>query len=94
MHHFKFFEIVYVHSQIKQEDVDFHQYYSNGKLEELKNRMDRKEYPPRFKATVIAKHKSFFAKAHRKIIIQSTCNAKFSYKGKISIPCTSSEGSY
>ena len=47
-------------SQIKQGDVDFHQYYSNGKLEELKNRMDRKEYPPRCKATVVAKHKNFF----------------------------------
>ena len=53
--------------------------------------MDRKEYPPRCKATVVAKNKSFFAKAHRKIIIQC---ANHSYKGKISIPCTSNEGNY
>ena len=54
--------------------------------------MDQKEYPPRCKATVVAKHKNFFVKAHRKIIIQCICNANCSYKGKISIPCTSNEG--
>ena len=79
-------------SQIEQGDVDFHQYYSNGKLEELKNRMDQKEYPPRCKATVVAKHKNFFVKAHRKINVQCTCKANCSYKGKISIPCTNNEG--
>ena len=78
-------------SQIKQKDVDFHQYYSNSKLDELKYRMDQKEYPPRCKATVIAKHKNFFVKAHRKIVIRCTCNTS-SYEGTIFIPCTSSEG--
>ena len=83
---------VYYLSQIKQGDVDFHQYYSNGKLEDLKYRMDQKQYPPRCKVTVVAKHKNFFVKAHRKITIQCTCNTKYSYKGKVSIPCTSDEG--
>ena len=67
--------------------MDFYQYYDN-KLEELKNRMDQSQYPPRCKARVIAKHINFFAKSKR-IIIECSCNAKCSYKGKISIPYTS-----
>ena len=55
--------------------------------------MDLKQYPPRCKARVVAKHKRFFAKASRKIKIQCKCNTKQSYKGKISIPC-SSNGMY
>ena len=84
--------ITYVRSQIKKEDVDFHQYYSNDELEILKYKMDQKQYPPRCEAIVTAKHKNFFDKSSWKIIIQCMCNAKFSYKGKISIPCISSEG--
>ena len=40
--------------------MDFYQYYINGRLEELKFRMDENLYPPRCKARVQAKHKSFF----------------------------------
>lgn len=79
----------YVSLQIRREDVDFYKYYDKGKLKELKHRMDHRQYPPRCKAKVIANsHNSFFTKSSKKITVQCICNAKCSYKGKISIPCT------
>lgn len=41
-------------SQIKQKEVDFHQYYKNGRDEELKYRMGQKCYPPCCKIEVQA----------------------------------------
>jgi len=73
--------------QIKQQEVDFHQYYSNDKLEELKCKMDKKLYPPRCKVKVQAKHKDFF-KSSRSINFKITCNTKCTNKGKIDIPCS------
>lgn len=73
--------------QIKREDVDFHQYYSNGRQEELKDRMDKKLYPPRCKARVKANNKSFFITSMKKISIQVTCKAKCIDGGNIDIPC-------
>ena len=73
-------------SQIKQNDVDFHQYYKNGKLEELKCRMDNKCYPPRCKVKIQAKHKDFFAKSSRNVKFYLKCNAH-TYEGMIAIPC-------
>ena len=68
--------------------MDFDKYYDNGKLEELKYRMDHRQYPPRCEAKVIANpQKSFFTKSSKKIKVRCICNAKCSYKGKISIPC-------
>ena len=69
--------------QIRQQDIDFHQYYSNGRLEELKFRMDQKLYPPRRKARVKAGHKGFF-KSSRSLDYQLVCGK--SYVGKITIP--------
>ena len=73
-----------ISSQIKQEDVDFHQYYSNGRLEVLKYRMDEKLYPPRRKARVQAKHKHFFEKS-KSVNFQLICGKKCT-NGKIIIP--------
>ena len=75
-------------SQIRQEDVDFHQYYRNRKLKELKKRMERKQYPPRCSTKVNATNKHFFTKSQRSISFQITCNAKCVYRGKILIPCS------
>lgn len=72
-------------SQIRREDVDFHHYYGDDELlEDLKQRMDQKLYPPRCKARVVT-NKDFFAKS-RSIIFQVLCNAKCTYRGKITIP--------
>ena len=71
-------------SQIIQEDIDFHQYYSNGRLEDLKFRMDEQLYPPRRKARVQAKHKSFF-ESSKSLDFQLTCGKKC-INGKIIIP--------
>ena len=70
--------------QIKQEDIDFHQYYSSGRLEELKFRMDQKLYPPRRKARVKAGHKSFF-ESSRTLDYQLVCGKSY-ISGKIIIP--------
>ena len=67
--------------------MDFHKYYDNGNLGELKYKMDHGQYPPRCKAKIIAKDSSFFTKSSKKIKVRCICNAKCSYKGKISIPC-------
>ena len=81
---------MYILSQIKQEDIDFHQYYTNGRLEDLKLRMDKRLYPPRRKARVQAKHKSFF-KLSKSIDYQLVCD-KRCISGKIIIP--SGKGTY
>ena len=78
----------YIHiSQIKQEDVDFHQYYNNYNVEELKQRMDDKQYPPRCKARIKAKSEYFFTVSGKIMNYQVTCNTKCTNKGKIVIPC-------
>ena len=70
--------------QIIQEDIDFHQYYSNGRLEELKFRMDQKLYQPRRKARVRAGHKSFF-ESSRSLDYQLIFGKNY-ISGKITIP--------
>lgn len=77
----------FLSSQIKQEEVDFHQYYSNGKLAELKYRMGQKQYPPRCRVKVVANDAKFFAKS-KKIKFQCTSNLTYSYEGTIHIPHT------
>ena len=72
-------------SQIGREDVDFHQYYTNGRLEDLKFRMDQKLYPPRCKARVQAKHSSFF-ESSKSLDYQLACDKKCISTGKIIIP--------
>ena len=54
--------------------------------------MDEKQYPPRCKARVIAKHKNFFVKPSRKIKVRCTCKEKCFYKRKMPIPYSSSNG--
>ena len=76
--------IAYI-SQIEQKDIDFHEYYTNGKLDDLKYRMDRKLYPPRRKARVQAKHSSFFESS--KTLDYCLTFSKKCITGKIIIPC-------
>lgn len=72
-------------SQVRQEDVDFHQYYTKGRLEDLKFRMDQKLYPPRRKARVQAKHACFF-ESSRSLDFRLVCGKKCINAGKIIIP--------
>ena len=65
--------------------MDFHQYYTNGRLEDLKFRMDQKLYPPRRKARVQAKHTSFFESSNS-LDFQLVCDKKCISTGKIIIP--------
>jgi len=71
--------------QIRKEDVDFHQYYDTDRLEDLKFRMDQKLYPPRRKARVQAKHRSFF-ESSKSLDFQLVFDKKC-INGKIIIPC-------
>ena len=71
--------------QIRKEDIDFHQYYTNGRLEDLKLLMDEKLYPPRRKARVQAKHNSFFESSNAVdycLVFDKKC-----IPGKIITPC-------
>ena len=80
------------HSQVRQENVDFHRYYTNGGLEDLKFRMDQKLYPPRCKARVQAKHTQFF-ESSRGLDFRLVCGRKCISSGKIIIP-SSNNGMY
>lgn len=76
--------------QIRQEDIDFHQYYTNGRREDLKFRMDHGLYPPRRKVRVQANQESFF-ESSKSLDFHLVCGQKC-INGKIIIP--SRHGTY
>lgn len=70
--------------QIYQKDVDFHQYYENDSLDELRLKMDEQIYPPRFTVVVHAKDKKLF-ESSRYINYQLTSGIK-TISGKLTVP--------